>query len=80
MVIPIAVTASAELCVSPQPMVTGVAVAAAASLLTPIATPANMMVMEPGRYRFGDCWRLGVPMLALSALAGILLVPVIWPF
>ena len=43
-----------------------VAVAGAASFLTPIATPANMIVMGPGGYRFGDYWKLGlVTMLGL---------------
>ena len=40
-------------------------VAAAAALLTPVATPANMMVMEPGGYRFGDYWKLGLPLHGL---------------
>ncbi|MDN8880910.1 SLC13 family permease, partial [Staphylococcus aureus] len=53
-VIPIALSAAAELCMSAQPVLMSVAVAAAAALLTPVATPVNMMVMEPGGYRFGD--------------------------
>ena len=39
-----------------------VTVSAAASFLTPVATPANLMVMEPGGYRFGDYWKLGLPL------------------
>jgi di/tricarboxylate transporter len=38
------------------------------------------MVMEPGGYRFGDYWKLGLPLLALYALVGIGLVPVFWRF
>jgi di/tricarboxylate transporter len=38
------------------------------------------MVMEPGGYRFGDYWKLGLPLLVLFALVGVLLVPVIWSF
>ena len=34
-------------------------------VLMPIATPANMMVLGPGGYRFGDYWRLGLVMLGL---------------
>lgn len=78
--IPIAISAAAELHVSPRPLLMGVAVAAAASFLTPIATPANMMVMGPGGYRFGDYWRLGLPMLALFGVVSVLAVPTIWPF
>ena len=37
--------------------------AAAASFLTPIATPTNLMVMGPGGYAFGDYWKLGMPLM-----------------
>jgi di/tricarboxylate transporter len=79
-VIPIAVSTAAEADVSPKPMLMGVAVAAAASFLTPVATPANQMVKEPGGYRFGDYWRLGLPLLALFGVVAVLLVPLIWSF
>jgi di/tricarboxylate transporter len=79
-VIPIAVSAAAELEVSPEPLLLAVAVAAAAAFLTPVATPANLMVMEPGGYRFGDYWKLGLPLLALFGLVAVLLVPLIWSF
>ena len=57
-----------------------VAVAAAASFLTPIATPANMMVMGPGGYRFGDYWKLGSCVLVLFFVVAVWLVPVFWSF
>ena len=79
-VIPIAVSAAAELDVSAKPLLVGVAVAAAAAFLTPVATPANLMVMGPGGYRFGDYWKLGLPLLALFGVVAVLLVPAIWSF
>ena len=79
-VIPIAVSAADELDVSPKPVLVAVAVAAAAAFLTPVATPANLMVMEPGGYRFGDYWKLGLPLLVLFGLVAVLLVPLIWQF
>jgi di/tricarboxylate transporter len=79
-VIPIAVSAAAELDVSAKPVLMAVCVAAAASFLTPVATPANLMVMEPGGYRFGDYWRLGLVHIVLFALVAVFLVPVIWSF
>ena len=48
-----------------------VTVAAAASFLTPVATPANLMVMEPGGYRFGDYWKLGLPLLVLFGVVAV---------
>jgi di/tricarboxylate transporter len=74
------VSAAAELDVSAKPVLMAVCVASAAAFLTPIATPANLMVMEPGGYHFGDYWRLGLPLLVLFGAVAVLLVPVIWSF
>jgi di/tricarboxylate transporter len=79
-VIPIAISAAADLDVSPQPVLMAVNIAAAAALLTPIATPANMMVLGPGGYNFGDYWKIGLPVMAWFALVSIVLVPLIWSF
>jgi di/tricarboxylate transporter len=79
-VIPIAITAAVDLGVSVRPVMMAVTVAAAAAFLTPVATPANLMVMEPAGYRFADYWKLGLPMLLLFMGAAVLLVPVFWPF
>jgi len=79
-VIPIAVSAATDLHVSPKPALMAVCVASGAAFLTPIATPANLMVMEPGGYRFGDYWKLGLPLMGLYAVVAIFLVPVIWSF
>ena len=79
-VIPIAASAAAELDVSPKPLLMGVCVASAAAFLTPVATPANLMVMGPGGYRFGDYWKLGLPLLALFGAVAVGLVPLFWSF
>jgi di/tricarboxylate transporter len=79
-VIPIAVAAAGEMDVSAKPALMAVAVSAAASFITPVATPANLMVMEPGGYRFGDYWKLGLPMLALFGVIAVLWVPLFWRF
>jgi di/tricarboxylate transporter len=77
-VFPIALSAAAEIGVSAQPVLMCVTVAAAAAFLTPVATPANLMVMGPGGYRFDDYWKLGLPLLALYGVVAVLLVPVFW--
>lgn len=78
-VAPIAVVAAQETGVSVQPVLMLVAVAGAMSLLTPIATPANTMVMGPGGYAFGDYWRLGLPMLVAWLLVAMIIIPLVWP-
>ena len=79
-VFPVALSAARDLDVSARPVLMCVTVSAAAALLTPVATPANLMVMEPGGYRFGDYWKLGLPLLVLYGLVAVLLVPVFWRF
>lgn len=79
-IIPIAAAAAGEIGVSPQPVLMSVAVAAAASFLTPVATPVNLMVMGPGGYRFGDYWKLGLPLMIWFFLVATFLVPIVWPF
>jgi di/tricarboxylate transporter len=74
------VSAAAELDVSAKPVLMAVAVASAAALLTPVATPANLMVLGPGGYRFGDYWKLGLPLMTLYGIVAVLLVPVVWSF
>jgi di/tricarboxylate transporter len=79
-IIPVAVTAAADIGVSPRPALMSLAVAAAASFLTPVATPANLMVMGPGGYEFGDYWKMGLPLLLWFFVVATFIVPVIWPF
>ncbi len=78
--LPVVVTAAESAGVSPQPLLMTLAVAGSASFLTPVATPANMMVMGPAGYRFGDYWRLGLPMLGVWLLLCLTIVPLVWPF
>ena len=79
-IIPISVVAATEMGISPQPVLMSVAVAAAASFLTPVATPTNLMVMEPAGYRFGDYWKFGLPFMLWYFVVAVGLVPLIWPF
>ncbi|MPV38427.1 SLC13 family permease [Georgenia subflava] len=78
-VVPIAVVAALESGTAVEPVLMTVAVAGASSFLTPIATPANMMVMAPGGYRFGDYWRFGLPVLVAWLGVALLVIPLVWP-
>ena len=78
--IPIAISVSKETGISPMALLMCVNVAAGAALLTPVATPANMMVMGPAGYRFDDYWKLGLPVMLVYFVVAVGLVPLIWPF
>jgi di/tricarboxylate transporter len=79
-IIPVAVAAAAESGISARPVLMSVAVAAAASFLTPVATPVNLIVMGPGGYRFSDYWKLGLPIILWFFAVATFLVPVFWSF
>ncbi len=78
--IPVAVSAAMDLGISVRTVMMSLTVAAAAAFLTPIATAANLMVMDPAGYRFGDYWKFGLLLLGWFMVASVLLVPVFWPF
>ena len=77
---PVAIALSQAMGTSPLPFLMALAVAGAAAYMTPVATPANLMVMEPGQYRFGDYARFGTPFLILTFVLAVFFVPLIWPF
>ncbi|AIY01380.1 hypothetical protein ART_1781 [Arthrobacter sp. PAMC 25486] len=79
-IIPIALSVATEAGLSPITVLMCVSVASAAALLTPIATPANMMIMRPAGYKFGDYWKFGAVIMALYLVVAVFLVPVFWPF
>ena len=78
--IPIAVSAAHQLDISPRPVLMSLCVGAAVAFLTPVATPANLMVMSPAGYRFGDYWKLGLPLVVVFGVVAVLLVPLVWSF
>jgi di/tricarboxylate transporter len=78
--IPIGVAAAGELGVDVRPVLMSTSVAAAAALLTPVATPVNLIAMEAGGYRFGDYWKLGLVVMAVFFAVAVFIVPVFWPF
>ncbi len=78
--IPVAVAAAVGMGISPRPVLMSLAVGSAAAFLTPIATPTNLMVMQPGGYQFGDYWKLGLPLLAWFFVMSVFYVPLIWRF
>ena len=78
--IPIGAAASAELGVDIRPVLMTISVASAAALLTPVATPVNLIAMGAAGYRFGDYWKLGLVVMAVFFGVGVFVVPVFWPF
>ena len=76
---PIAVALAQRLHLSPDPFLMAVATGAGCDFLTPVGHQCNTLVMGPGGYRFGDYWRLGLPLSILVIGLGTPLIAWIWP-
>lgn len=76
---PIALSAASQLGVSPDALLMAVAIGASCSFLTPIGHQNNTLILSPGGFRFGDYWRLGLPLEILVALVSIPLLLWVWP-
>ena len=77
---PIALAVSQQLGVNFLPYAVAVMFAASASFITPLGYQTNLMVFGPGRYRFGDYVRIGLPLSLLAGAVVLSLVPLFWAF
>jgi di/tricarboxylate transporter len=76
---PIALSIAAGVGASPDPFLMAVAVGASCAFLTPIGHQSNTLVLGPGGYRFGDYWRVGLPLEVIITLVSIPLLLRFWP-
>jgi di/tricarboxylate transporter len=76
---PIAASLAIHLGYRIDPFLLAVAFGANSDFLTPIGHQCNTLVMGPGGYRFGDYWRLGLPLSAIVVAVGIPLILLFWP-
>ena len=76
---PVAVATAQAMGLSPYPFVMTVALAASAAFMTPVSSPVNTLVLDPGGYRFSDFLKIGVPFTLLVMLITVLLVPLLFP-
>ena len=76
---PIALTTAAQQGYSPYPFMMVIAIAASASFLSPVGHPSCLLIMGPGGYKFGDFIKVGLPLLLLTLLVTLLLLPHFWP-
>ena len=76
---PIAIEIANRLSVNPDPFLMGVAVAASSAFLTPIGHKNNTLIMGPGGYRFGDYWRMGLPLELIVIAVAVPMILWVWP-
>jgi di/tricarboxylate transporter len=76
---PIAVGIAIAMNLNPDPFLMSVAVGASCAFLTPIGHQCNALVLGPGGYRFGDYWRMGLPLEIIILCLGTPLIMSCWP-
>jgi di/tricarboxylate transporter len=76
---PIAVSLANGFDASVDPFLMAVAVSASCAFLTPIGHQSNTLVMGPGGYRFGDYWRMGLPLEIVVVAVAIPMILLVWP-
>ena len=76
---PIALGISASLGVSPDSFLMAVAIGASCAFLTPIGHQNNTLILGPGGFRFGDYWKLGLPLEILVVAISLPLLLIVWP-
>jgi di/tricarboxylate transporter len=76
---PIAISAAGTLEASPDPFLMAVAVGASCAFLTPIGHQNNTLILGPGGFRFGDYWRLGLPLEIIVVAVAVPMILLVWP-
>jgi di/tricarboxylate transporter len=54
--------------------------AASMAFASPVASPANTLVMGAGTYQFRDYLRVGGPLILIALALSVVFLPLLWPF
>ena len=77
---PIGWTIAKTLGADPRAVVIAILIASSVAVCTPLAIPANSMILEPGGLRFKDFFKPGIFLSALAFAVSMILLPLIYPF
>jgi di/tricarboxylate transporter len=76
---PISVGIADRLSVNPDSFLMAVAIGASCAFLTPIGHQNNTLILGPGGYKFGDYWRMGLPLEVIIVIVAIPMLLWVWP-
>ena len=80
LMVPIATSLAASLGADPRSMIIATVIACSCAYATPIGMPANTMVVGLGGYRFTDYVKAGLPLILISFVICMVLLPILFPF
>jgi len=76
LVIPISISIALGMGADPRMMVMAAIIGTSCTYATPISTPANVMILKPGGYKFTDFVKVGLPLILISTVVMFILLPV----
>lgn len=77
---PIGISIAQSIGASPYPVLMAIGIAASCAFTTPVATPPNTLILVPGRFKFMDYVKVGVPLVFVSLVVCCIVIPFFWPF
>ena len=77
---PIGISIAQSIGVSPFPVLMAIGIAASCAFTTPVATPPNTLILGPGKFRFMDYVKVGLPLVVVSMIVCTVIIPLVWPF
>jgi di/tricarboxylate transporter len=75
---PISLAAASVLGANPDAFLMAVAIGGSCAFLTPIGHQNNTLILGPGGFRFGDYWRLGLPLEILVVAVAVPMILLVW--
>lgn len=80
LMVPIAVALAQGVGADPRAVVVATVIAGSCAYATPIGMPANTMVVGIGGYSFKDYVKAGLPLIGVSFVICMVLLPILFPF
>ncbi len=78
--VPLVSVAGVKLGIDPRALVMGVIIASSTSILTPMAAPAQTIIMAPGGYELKHYLKAGLPLVIILTIVAIISLPLMFPF
>ena len=78
--VPVSLSIAAGMGADPRAVLMATVIGSSCAYATPIGMPANMMVLSAGGYKFVDYAKSGIPLIIVSTIVSLILLPILFPF
>jgi anion transporter len=78
LLIPISISIALGMGIDPRMMVMATIIGTSCTYATPISTPANVMILKPGGYKFVDFMKIGLPLILITTVLMLILMPIFY--